>query len=203
MFTAEKKFSKTIKSILTGKEIKRQQKYIIPQFGPTPAKGKDTPYTDEEAMSAIQEAVNYFGTDAIVRHLNWSLTVATQRRANNDLRTSTSGLDASVQARITLVTNLAKRAAESETGTFDAKGELVVDRKSVDYVQAMRDSINASLAKPKFADLRSVFEGAESAGEVLTVDLTAPGSLNDTDEGTSSDDEDEPAAEPAVTEPAA
>jgi len=202
MFSTERKFSKTIKSILTGKEVKRRQKYILPQFGPSPAKSKETTYTDEEATVALQEAVNYFGVDAIVRHLNWSITVAAQRKANNDLRTATAGLDASTQARVTLITNIAKRAAESEVGDFNDKGELVVDRKSDAYVLAMRESLKASLAKPKFADLEPIFKGADESGEELTVDLMLPGSLNDQSDDDAETDESEPAADSSVTEPA-
>lgn len=185
MFKIQNEYSKTVKSILTDTEIKRKQSYTIPQFG---AEKVEADTVEANALSAVEEAIAYFGAAEFVRHLNWSLTVAAQRRANNDLRTSTAGLNAADQASVTLLLNLAKRTAEAECGATNEKGEMVVDRKSAEYATAMRESLEASLARPKFAHLRPVFEGASESGETLTVDLTAPGSLNAaTDEATATE----------------
>lgn len=182
MFSIVNDYSKKVVALLSGKTATRIGRYTIPQFGNEPAKKKTEKYSDEEITQAIQEALDYFqGGDGLVRFLNWAVIVAAQRKSNNDLRTSAAGLDASSQARVTLVMNLAKRAAEAEVTELDEKGEeKPIDRKSDAYLAALRDSINASLAKPKFADLRAVFEGAE--GGTIPFDLTIPGSLNDSDE---------------------
>lgn len=192
MFSIQKEFSKKVVALLSGKEATRVGKYKVPQFGPNPEKAKDVKYTDEEVMSALQEMVNYFGTDGIIRYINWSLIVAAQRKSNNDLRTAAAGLDAASQARVTLVMNIAKRAAEAEVGVFDDKGEMTINRKSDEYLAALKDSITASLARPKFADLRPVFEGAE--GGELEFDLTVPGSLGDAPPAVEEKETEEPPA---------
>jgi Fe-S cluster assembly iron-binding protein IscA len=190
MFIETREFSKKVVAPLTGNVAKRIGIYKIPQFGVNPPKGKDVKYSNEEAAEAIQEAVDYFGADEIVRFINWSVTVAAQRRSNNDLRSTTSGLDASSQARVTLLMNMAKREAEAEVGDYDKDGELVIDRKSKAYLEAMKVSLQKNLARPKFADLKPNFEGAE--GGSTTYDLTAPGSL--------SSEEKEPEAEDKESE---
>jgi hypothetical protein len=95
--------------------------------------------------------------------------------SNNDLRTASAGLDKASQARATLLQNMAKRQAEAEVGDYDEKGELVIDRKSKAYLDALRESLESNLKKPKFSDLRSSFDAVE--GGEIPFDLTAPGSL--------------------------
>lgn len=176
MFSTILEYSKKTANLLTGKEIRRIGVYTVPQFGPSPAKDKDTKYTDAEAVLALQEAVNYFGADEIVRHLNWAMGVATQRKSNNDLRTAGGGSSEVEKGRVTAVLNLAKRYAEMEVGVHNADGDNVVDRKSAAYAKAIAESISATLAIPKWADLRPAFEGSES-GKV-EFNLMAPGSFN-------------------------
>ena len=186
MFIITRDFSKKVIAPLTGKEAKRIGKYKLPQFGVNPPKEKNVKYTNEEAAEAIQEAVDYFGADEIVRFINWSVTVAAQRRSNNDLRSTSSGLDASSQARVTLLTNMAKREAEAEVGDYDKDGELVIDRKSPAYLAAMKESLTKNLNKPKFVDLKPVFEGVEAG--TIEYDLTLPGSLSSEEKEAESED---------------
>ena len=176
-FTKKVEFSKKVVSLLSGKEAKRIGVYTLPQFGKNPPKdmSKDEKYSDEEAMEAIQEAVDYCGADNIVRFLNWAIVVKAQRMSNNDLRTASAGLDKASQARVTLLMNMAKRQAEAEVGDYDEKGELVIDRKSKEYLQALKESLEGNLKKPKFADLKPAFDTVEG-GEV-NFDMTLPGSL--------------------------
>jgi hypothetical protein len=190
-FIKEVSFSKKVVALLSGKEAKRIGKYKLPQFGPSPAKVKPNTYSEEETGAALQEAVDYFGTDEIVRFINWAIVVKAQRNSNNDLRTMAAGLDKASQARVTLLQNMAKRQAEAEVGDYDESGELVIDRKSKEYLEALKESISANLKKPKFADLRPVFEGAE--GGTIDFDLTAPGSLNGDEEVEVKDGEEETA----------
>jgi len=176
-FTKKVEFSKKVQSILTKTEAKRIGVYTLPQFGKNPPKdkSKDEKYTEEEALEAIEEAVQYCGADNIVRFLNWAIVVKAQRMSNNDLRTASAGLDKASQARVTLLMNMAKRQAEAEVGDYDEKGELVIDRKSTAYLDAMRESLESNLKKAKFSDLRSAFDAVE--GGEIQFDMTAPGSL--------------------------
>lgn len=192
MFAKKKTFTKKVVALVSGKTTKRVGNYSIPQFGGNPPDGKDidTKYTEEEAGIAIQEAVDYFGTDGIVRFLNWACIVKAQRISNNDLRTAAGGLDKASQARYTLLMNMAKRQAEAEVGDYDEKGELVIDRKSKEYLEALKESLNANLKKPKFADLESAFKGAEG-DSAKDFDLMTPGALNATPEEDDSDSKDE------------
>lgn len=171
MFSVTKEYSKTVKSVLSGKEAAQRGKYIIPQFGPA-AKKKDEQYSEDEAHDAMQEAATYFGADKLVRFLNKSAVMFAQRRANNDLRATGAGLSDADKLRVQLVLNLAKRAAEMETSAINAKGETIVDTKSAEYQQAFRESIEASLQKPKFADLRPVFSDVQATN--VEFDLTTP-----------------------------
>jgi hypothetical protein len=194
-FIKEQRFTKKVVALLSGKEAKRIGVYKLPQFGGYPPDGKPDGdrYTDEEAGEALQEAVNHFGGDGLVRFLNWAIVVRAQRMSNNDLRTAAAGLDAASQARYTLLMNMAKRQAEAEVGEYDKDGELVIDRKSKAYLEAVRESLDANLKKPKFADLKSAFDAVE--GGEINFDKTTPGSLNLTkdDVVTTSDEEKEEA----------
>lgn len=191
MFVKEARFTKKVVALLSGKEAKRVGIYKVPQFGPTPAKVKPDTYSEAEAGEALQEAVNYFGTDEIVRFINWAIVVKAQRNSNNDLRTASAGMDKASQARVTLLMNMAKRQAEAEVGDYDEKGELVIDRKSNEYLAAMKESLASNLKKPKFADLKGAFDAVE--GGEITFDLTAPGSLNGDEEVEVKDGEEETA----------
>ena len=174
MYTIENKYSKTVKSLLTDAEVVREQKYLVPQFGASNATADEN-----GALEAFQEALAYFVTPAaFVAHMNWSMTVAAQRRSNNDLRSVTQSSDPATNARVQLVLTLAKRTAEAECGETGADGAIKVDRKSDEYVAALRDSIRASIAKPKFADLAVIFEAATASAEIPVIDLTIPGALN-------------------------
>ncbi len=188
MFSIQKTYSKTVKSLLTDKEAKREASYNIPQFGTEPEKARDAKYTEEEAAAALQEAVNYFGVDEVVRHLNWSLKVAAQRHANNALRGISGGTDDRTSAMVNMLLAMAKREADADIGDVNEKGELIVNRKSDEYLAAYRAVITANLAKPKYTHLKPIFEGAES-GAKIEVDLTIPGSL------TASTDDETPESE--------
>jgi len=177
MFSIKREFSKKVIALLTGKETKRVGIYTIPQYGVNPEKAKDVKYTDEEAMAAMQEAVNVFGADGIVRHLNWSMTVLAQRMSNNDLRAAAAGLSKSDAAQVALLLQIAKRDAEAECGTYDDEGELVIDRKSADYLAAVKVSLERQVAKPKFSHLKGVFAGEGEDGKPFEVDMTVPGFL--------------------------
>jgi hypothetical protein len=181
MFSINKTYSKTVKSLLTEKETKREAEYTIPQFGPAPAKDRSVRYSEEDAALALQELVSYFGADEVVRHINWALKVAAQRHANNALRGISGGADDQTSAMVAMLINKARREAESDTGEVNSKGELIVNRKSPEYEAAFRACIANDLAKPKFAHLKPIFEGAES-GEKIVKDLTPAGSLNSADE---------------------
>lgn len=177
MFSIEREFSKKVTALLTGKETTRVGKYIVPQFGPDPEKAATDKYTEEECAIALQEAVNIFGTDKIVRHLNWSLTVLAQRMSNNDLRAASAGLSKSDSAQVALLLQIAKRDAEAECGTYDDDGELVINRKSVEYLDAQKESLKRQIAKPKFSHLKSAFDGETEDAKPFEVDMTKPGFL--------------------------
>jgi len=177
MFSIEREFSKKVTALLTGKETTRVGKYIVPQFGPDPEKAANDKYTEEECAIALQEAVNIFGTDKIVRHLNWSLTVLAQRMSNNDLRAASAGLSKSDSAQVALLLQIAKRDAEAECGTYDDEGELVINRKSTEYLDAQKESLKRQIAKPKFSHLKSAFDGETEDAKPFEVDMTKPGFL--------------------------
>ena len=176
MFSIKKEYSKKVIALLSGKEITKKATYIVPQFGPEPEKAENEKYTPEETMQVVNEALAYFGNDDLVRFLNWAVIVYAQRTSNNDLRATATGLSKADEARVQLLKNMAIRQAEAECGTYNDKGELVIDRKSDEYLAAIKESLEFNTSKPKYADLKKVFEGDDS--NIPPIDLTIPGSMS-------------------------
>ena len=176
MFSIKKEYSKKVIALLSGKEITKKATYIVPQFGPEPEKAENEKYTPEETMQVVNEAMSYFGNDDLVRFLNWAVIVYAQRTSNNDLRATATGLSKADEARVQLLKNMAIRQAEAECGMYNDKGELVIDRKSDEYLAAIKESLEFNTSKPKYADLKKVFDGSDA--EAIEIDLTIPGSMS-------------------------